>query len=93
KNVRRFVNNKSKYIKPELDIRGKTFDDARPLLEKYLDDAYLSGIKQVRIIHGKGTGALRQKVKNYLSGHHSVKKSFDAAYNEGGDGVSVVEFK
>ncbi len=93
KKVRKFVNNKSKYIKPELDIRGKTFDDAKPLLDKYLDDAYLSGIKQVRIIHGKGTGALRQKVKIYLKGHHSVKKSFDAAYNEGGDGVSVVEFK
>ncbi|WP_138159789.1 endonuclease MutS2 [Peptoniphilus catoniae] len=90
---KRIMNSKSKYIKTEVDIRGKTFDEAKPIIEKYLDDAYLAGLKQVRLIHGKGTGALREKVKAYLKKNPNIKSAKDAAYNEGGSGVSIVEFK
>lgn len=82
---------KSSTIRSELDIRGKTVDEGLALLDKYLDDAFLSSLSQVRIIHGKGTGALRAAVKDYLSTHPFVKEFRDGAPNEGGSGVSVVE--
>lgn len=91
--TKKLIRSKSKYVKSEIDIRGKTFDEAQPIIEKYIDDAYLAGLKSVRIIHGKGSGVLREKVKNYLKSKANIKSCKDAAYNEGGSGVSVVEFK
>lgn len=91
--TKKLIRSKSKYVKSEIDIRGKTFDEAQPVIEKYIDDAYLAGLKSVRIIHGKGSGVLREKVKNYLKAKSNIKSCKDAAYNEGGSGVSVVEFK
>ena len=91
--TKKLIRSKSKYVKSEIDIRGKTFDEAQPIIEKYIDDAYLAGLKSVRIIHGKGSGVLREKVKNYLKSKSNIKSCKDAAYNEGGSGVSVVEFK
>ena len=91
--TKQLIRSKSKYVKSEIDIRGKTFDEAQPVIEKYIDDAYLAGLKSVRIIHGKGSGVLREKVKNYLKAKSNIKSCKDAAYNEGGSGVSVVEFK
>ena len=91
--TKKLIRSKSKYVKSEIDIRGKTFDEAQPIIEKYIDDAYLAGLKSVRIIHGKGSGVLREKVKNYLKAKSNIKSCKDAAYNEGGSGVSVVEFK
>lgn len=87
------ISRKSKSVKTELDLRGKTFEEAKGQLEKYIDDAYLSGLTSVRIIHGKGTGALREKVRNYLSHYQPVKKIEDAKMNEGGYGVTIAYLK
>ncbi len=76
----------------ELDIRGHTVDEALPKVEKYLDQAYLARLPWVRIIHGKGTGALRQAVRSYLSGHPLVATFRSGEDSEGGNGVTVVKF-
>ncbi|MBL7575571.1 DNA mismatch repair protein MutS2 [Peptoniphilus asaccharolyticus DSM 20463] len=91
--TRKIIDNKSKYIKTEIDIRGNNFEDARVIIDKYIDDAYLSGIKEIRIIHGKGTGVLREKIRNYLRKNKYVKHYEDAPANQGGYGATVVEFK
>ena len=74
----------------ELDLRGQTVEDSIPALEDYLDAAYMAGLPFVRIIHGKGTGALRQAVRERLNGHPLVKKYARGGEKEGGDGVTVV---
>lgn len=74
----------------ELDLRGQTVEDAIPALEDYLDAAYMAGLPFVRIIHGKGTGALRQAVRERLNGHPLIKKYARGDEKEGGDGVTVV---
>lgn len=91
--TRQIMKNKARSIATELDLRGKNYEDAKPLVEKYLDDAYLSGLKSVRLIHGKGTGVLRQKIRDYLRRHKNITSYQDAPYNEGGDGVTVVALK
>jgi DNA mismatch repair protein MutS2 len=78
-------------ISPEVDLRGLTSDDALFRLDKYLDDAYLAGLANVRIIHGKGTGALRQAVRAQLRSHPHIIGQRPGALNEGGDGVTVAE--
>lgn len=80
---------KQKNAKVEFDIRGKTFEEAEPILEKALDDGYLASLDRIRIIHGKGTGMLRKKVKEYLRHHPLVKKQEDAEPAEGGSGVTI----
>ena len=80
---------KQKHAKTEIDIRGKTFEEAESVLEKALDDGYLASLDRIRIIHGKGTGMLRKKVKEYLRHHPSVKKQEDAEPAEGGSGVTI----
>jgi DNA mismatch repair protein MutS2 len=75
----------------ELDIRGKTTEEALEMLERYLDSAYLSGLPWVRIIHGRGTGKLRQAVRQALSGHPQVKSFELGGDKEGGDGVTVAK--
>ncbi|MDY2986786.1 MAG: endonuclease MutS2 [Peptoniphilus sp.] len=91
--TRNIIDKKSKYIKTEIDIRGNNFEDARVIVDKYIDDAYLSGIKEIRIIHGKGTGVLREKIRDYLRKNKCVKHYEDAPSNQGGYGATVVEFK
>ena len=71
-------------------MRGQTVEDSIPALEDYLDAAYMAGLPFVRIIHGKGTGALRQAVRERLNGHPLVKKYARGGEKEGGDGVTVV---
>jgi DNA mismatch repair protein MutS2 len=73
----------------ELKIIGRTTDEARDLLEKYLDDAFLAGLTSVRIIHGKGTGALRRAVEELLSAHPLVAEHRPGASSEGGAGATV----
>ena len=80
-------------VKLELDLRGERYEAALLKVEKYIDDALLSGYPRVSIIHGKGTGALRQGVQEYLRNHSSVKKIRFGEAGEGGSGVTVVEFK
>jgi DNA mismatch repair protein MutS2 len=76
-------------VSAELHLIGRTSDDARDLLEKYLDDAFLAGLNSVRIIHGKGTGALRRAVEDVLSGHPLVVEHRPGAAHEGGTGATV----
>ncbi|EAF5656825.1 endonuclease MutS2 [Listeria innocua] len=79
--------------KSELDLRGERYEDAIQKVDKYLDEALLAGYPQVAIIHGKGTGALRTGVTEYLKNHRMVKSIRFGAAAEGGNGVTIVEFK
>ncbi len=75
----------------EINLRGQRADEALDSLERYLDSAYLAGLPFARMVHGKGTGKLRQVVREALKGHHHVK-SFEAGGDkEGGEGVTVVK--
>ncbi|TCT12182.1 DNA mismatch repair protein MutS2 [Natranaerovirga pectinivora] len=85
--------NKSSSIKPEIDVRGYIVDDALATIEKYIDDAYLSHIPQVTLIHGKGTGALRDAIHSYLRKCKYVKSFRLGNFGEGESGVTIVEFK
>jgi DNA mismatch repair protein MutS2 len=84
---------KSFSVSPEINLIGKYPDDAVSELEKYLDDAFIAGIPSVRIIHGRGTGALRTAVQNYLKGCRNVKSFRQGEFGEGDAGVTVAEFK
>lgn len=84
---------KSATISPEIDVRGNNTEEAISIIDKYLDDAAISSLSQVRIIHGKGTGALRKGLHEHFRGHPHVKKFEDAAYNEGGSGATVITLK
>lgn len=84
---------KSLTISPEINLIGKTTDEAISLLDKYIDDAYLSHLPQVRIVHGRGTGALRTAVHNYLKKQKHVKSFRLGVFGEGETGVTIVEFK
>ncbi|WP_407269136.1 endonuclease MutS2 [Radiobacillus sp. PE A8.2] len=80
------------HVKPELDLRGERFDEALHRLEKYVDDALLAGYPRVSIIHGKGTGALRTGVQEFAKRHSKVSSYRAGEMNEGGSGVTVLEF-
>lgn len=80
-------------IGTELDLRGLTADEALERVDKYLDDALLAGLGRVRIIHGKGTGALREAIRRYLVGHPSAAGFRLGEPGEGGDGVTVIELR
>ncbi len=83
--------NKKEAISTEIDVRGETVEEATSRVEKYLDDAAVSGLKQINIIHGKGTGSLRKGIQFHLEGHPLVHKYRIGNRNEGGEGVTVVE--
>lgn len=87
------IRGKDFHVNLELDLRGERFEDALVRVEKYIDDALLAGYPRVSIIHGKGTGALRQGVQEYLRNHRSVKRIRFGDAGEGGTGVTIVEFK
>ncbi|MGI9950991.1 endonuclease MutS2 [Moorellaceae bacterium AZ2] len=80
-------------VKPEIDLRGLTADEACLQTDKYLDEAYLAGLKVVSLIHGKGTGALRTALHIYLRSHPLVKGFRFGGAGEGGSGVTIVELK
>ena len=84
---------KSMSISPECNLIGMRVDEALPVLDKYLDDAYLSHLSQVTIIHGRGTGALRDAVHAHLKRTKYVKSYRVGAFGEGDHGVTIVEFK
>lgn len=83
--------NKSKTIKPEINLLGMTVDEAVMELDKYLDDACLSHLNQVRVVHGKGTGALRKGIHEYLKRQSYVKSYRLGEFGEGDAGVTIVE--
>ncbi|MGK0606404.1 endonuclease MutS2 [Enterococcus gilvus] len=80
-------------VKPELDLRGKRYEEALAEVDHYIDAALLANFAQVRIIHGKGTGALRKGITDYLKNHRNVKSFEFAPANQGGSGATVVTFK
>jgi len=75
----------------EVYLRHLTVDEALLKLDKYLDDAFMAGLYQVRVVHGKGTGTLRQAVQEQLRQHTLVKSYRPGIYGEGGAGVTIVE--
>ncbi|CAM3923532.1 endonuclease MutS2 [Lederbergia lenta] len=81
------------HVSLELDLRGERYEAALAKVEKYIDDALLANYPRVSIIHGKGTGALRTGVTEYLKQHRSVKRIRLGETGEGGSGVTIVEFK
>lgn len=80
-----------KEIGSEIHLRRLTLDEALLKLDEYIDNAFMAGIFYVRVVHGKGTGTLRQAVREYLSKHPLVKSFRPGAYGEGGNGVTMVE--
>lgn len=84
---------KASTISTEINLIGMTVDEAVAHLDKYLDDAYLSHLENVRVVHGKGTGALRNGIHQYLKRCKYVKSYRLGAYGEGDAGVTIVEFK
>ena len=92
-NIAASIKQKTAQIHPEIDIRGMTVDEAEVQIGKFIDDAVFSGLSKVMVIHGKGTGALRQGVQAYLKHHASVLRYTFADTAEGGSGATVVELK
>ena len=80
-------------ISTEINLIGMTTDEAIPQLDKYLDDAYLAHLPSVRVVHGRGTGALRAAVHKHLKRLKYVKSFRLGEYGEGDTGVTIVEFK
>lgn len=91
--TKKIIKSKSATIKNEIDLRGRTLDEALLELDKYIDDAFIAGLKESYIIHGKGTGVLREGIQSYVKGHRHIKSFRTGKYGEGGDGVTVIEFK
>jgi len=75
----------------EVHLRRLTVDEALLKLDQYLDNAFMAGLYQVRVVHGKGTGTLRQAVRRQLAKHPLVKSHRPGGYGEGGAGVTIVE--
>ncbi len=93
KGLQKIIQQKTESSRGEVDVRGTDLEEALYLVDKYLDDAYLSGRQQITIIHGIGTGVLKQGIQKMLKKHRLVKKHRDGIYGEGGPGVTIVTFK
>lgn len=87
------IGSKTKNASTEVDVRGETLEEAVVDVEKFLDDCYLAGVSPVTVIHGKGTGVLREGIQNMLKRHRNVKSYRNGRYGEGENGVTVVELK
>ncbi len=84
---------KAKFISPEINVIGQNVDDAIYVIDKYLDNCIMSGMSPIRIVHGKGTGKLREGIHQYLKKHSHVKSFRLGTFGEGEMGVTVVELK
>ena len=84
---------KSLSVKTEINLLGYTVDEAVAALDKYLDDAIIAHLPSVRVVHGKGTGALRKGIHTYLQRQKHVKEFHLAEFGEGDAGVTIVTFK
>ena len=89
----RMYRQKSMHISPEINVIGKRLDDALLEVDKYLDDAYMSGLSQVTVIHGRGTGALKNGLRDMFRKHRDVSSFESASYDEGGEGATIVRLK
>lgn len=89
--VNRNNGSKSKYISPEINVIGQNVDEAIYIIDKYLDDCAISNISPIRIVHGKGTGKLREGIHAFLKKHPHVKSFRLGTFGEGEMGVTVVE--
>lgn len=88
-----FKNLKSKNISSEINVIGQNVEEACFVIDKYLDDCYIAKLETARIVHGKGTGALRKGIHNFLKTHPHVKSFRLGTFGEGEMGVTVVELK
>lgn len=93
KGLQKMIQNKTETSKSEVDVRGTDLEEAIYSIDKYLDDAYLSGREQVTIIHGIGAGILKKGIQGMLKKHRLVTKFRDGQYGEGGAGVTVVTLR
>jgi len=80
-------------MRAEINLIGRTVDEATDELEKYLDHAFLAGLPRVRVIHGHGAGILRRGVREFLKSHPHVATIAEAPQNEGGQGATLVELR
>ena len=80
-------------LSTELDIRGYAADEGVHEVDQFISDAIMSGVSMLTIIHGRGTGVLKNAVRNHLKRHRSVKSYRPGVYGEGEDGVTIVELK
>jgi DNA mismatch repair protein MutS2 len=87
------ISSKSMSVSPEIDVRGRTVEEAIGEIDKFLDDAYLAHLPQITIIHGKGTGTLRSAIHSFLRRVKYVKTYRIGNFGEGDSGVTIVEFK
>jgi len=77
----------------EIDLHGLTVDEALFKVDQYLYDTYQMGLREISIVHGKGTGTLRSAIRNYIGTHPLVRSYRRGGDNEGGDGVTIVELQ
>jgi DNA mismatch repair protein MutS2 len=84
---------KAKNISISINVQGQNLDDATEEVDKYLDDAYIAGLNEVTIIHGRGEGILQNGLRNLMKSHKHVAGFRKGSYNEGGDGVTIVQIK
>ncbi len=92
-NIKKHINVPKSEAKMELKIIGLRFEEALPQIETFIDNAVVSGLLMIRIVHGKGTGALRTKVRNYLRTNKNTDEFFSPPPEAGGSGVTVVKIK
>ncbi|MDR1774234.1 MAG: endonuclease MutS2 [Clostridioides sp.] len=93
KSTRNIIKSKSGKVKSEVDLRGMNLEEATMAVEKYLDDACISGLEKVTVIHGIGTGVLKKGLQDVIKRNRNVKSQRPGVYGEGGIGVTIVEFK
>lgn len=91
--IKKILRSKSMQAKTKIDLRGENLDDALYKLEKFIDDGLLSNAGSLEIIHGKGTGVLRDGINKFLKKHKSVSEYRYGKFDEGGDGVTIVKLK
>jgi DNA mismatch repair protein MutS2 len=90
-NIAQDISEKSADFNPNIDVRGQRADEALIQIQRFLDDAILLGVHQIHILHGKGTGALRQVIQEYLRANKDVDRYYDEHIERGGHGITVVE--